>query len=236
MAEPVDGTAWVRLERVGFRYGGDRVFAGIDLEVAAGERLAILGPNGGGKSTLIRLLLGLLQPTEGRVVWRLPRAARRLSYVPQFPAFDRGFPMRVEEMVLQGLLRDRPPFARFRAEDRAAVAALLADLDLADLAGAYLSELSGGELKRALIARALIGRPNLLVLDEPTASLDEPSRRKLWERVAALPAPTAVLLVTHDLGPNSFTPRRALLVDGGLEPLPLPDLHAHPLLCGHGHG
>ena len=116
------------------------------------------------------------------------------------------------------------------------MAALLADLDLSDLSGAYLSELSGGELKRALIARALIGRPALLVLDEPAASLDEPSRRKLWQRIAALPAATAVLLVTHDLGPDTFAPRRAVLIDGSLEPLPVPDLHAHPLLCGHGHG
>ena len=228
--------AWVRLEGVGFRYGGDRVLAGVDLEVGAGERLAILGPNGGGKSTLVRLLLGLLEPSEGRVVWSLPRAARRLAYVPQFPAFDRGFPMRVREMVLQGLLRDRPPRSRFRAEDRARVGELLADLDLGDLADAYLSELSGGELKRALVARALVGRPDLLVLDEPAASLDEPSRRKLWRHVAALPEPTAVLLVTHDLGPDTFAPRRAVLVDGALEDLPVPDLHRHPLLCGHGHG
>lgn len=229
-------TSWVRFERVGFRYGGDRVLAGIDLEIEPGERLAILGPNGGGKSTLVRLLLGLLEPSEGRVIWSLPRAERRLSYVPQFPAFDRGFPMRVEEMVLQGLLRERPPRTRYRAEDRTAVAELLADLELADLSGAYLSELSGGELKRALIARALIGRPNLLVLDEPTASLDEPSRRKLWQRIATLPATTAVLLVTHDLGPETFGARRAVLVDGALETLPVPDLHRHPLLCGHGHG
>ena len=233
-AEPVPG--WVRLEGVGFHYGGDRVLSGIELEVGPGERLAILGPNGGGKSTLVRLLLGLLDPSEGRIVWRRPRAGCRLAYVPQFPAFDRGFPMRVAEMVLQGLLRDRPPRSRYRAEDRAAVAALLADLDLADLSGAYLSELSGGELKRALIARALVGRPDLLVLDEPAASLDEPSRRKLWRRVAALPEETAVLLVTHDLGPDTFVPRRAVLVDGVLETLTVPDLHLHPLLCGHGHG
>lgn len=236
-AEPAEPAAgWVRLERVGFRYGGDRVLSGLDLEVGPGERLAILGPNGGGKSTLVRLLLGLLEPSEGRVVWRRPRAGCRLSYVPQFPAFDRGFPMRVEEMVLQGLLRDRPPRTRYRAADRAAVAALLADLDLADLSGAYLSELSGGELKRALIARALVGRPDLLVLDEPAASLDEPSRRSLWRHVAALPAETAVLLVTHDLGPDTFAPRRAVLVDGALEALAVPDLHRHPMLCGHGHG
>lgn len=228
--------ALVAARGLGFRYGGDVVLAGIDLAVQPGDRLAILGPNGGGKSTLVRLLLGLLRPTSGRVVWSRSPRGRRLGYVPQFPAFDRGFPLKVAEMVLQGRLRERGPLRRFRAEDLAAVDAILADLDLEPLRDAFLTELSGGELKRALIARALVGEPELLVLDEPTASLDEASRRKLWARVAALSAACAVLLVTHDLGPGTFAPGRAVLVDRTLEPLSVPDLHQHPLLCGHGHG
>jgi zinc transport system ATP-binding protein len=199
------------------------------LAIAAGERLAILGPNGGGKSTLLRLLLGLAAPTSGRIR-RIGRALR-VGYVPQFPAFERGFPLRVHEMVLQGRLRGR----RAAPGERPPVDALLERLDLAPLSGAYLSELSGGELKRALVARALISRPELLALDEPAASLDERSRRRLWELIAALPEETAVLLVTHDLAPGSFAPTRAILVDRRVEPLEVEGLHAHPLLCGHGH-
>jgi zinc transport system ATP-binding protein len=226
----------VELRGVGYRYGGDVALAGVDLELRAGERLAVLGPNGGGKSTLVKLLLGLLAPTNGRIRWHVPRRSLRLGYVPQAPAFDRTFPLRVEEMVLQGRLGRHPALGRYDAEDRRALERALAALEIAALRRAYLSELSGGELRRALIARALVRDPDLLVLDEPTASLDEPSRHRLWRLVAALPEEATVLLVTHDLGPRTFTATRAVLVDRELSELPLDGLHEHPLLCSHDHG
>jgi zinc transport system ATP-binding protein len=225
--------ALVRLDGVGYRYGRDVALEGVDLALAAGERLAILGPNGGGKSTLLRLVLGLAAPTAGRVHRVAPPP--RIGYVPQFPSFERGFPLRVREMILQGRLRERR-LGGSRASDREVVDDLVGRLDLGGLADAYLSELSGGELKRALIARALAAVPELLALDEPAASLDERSRRRLWELVGALPAATTVLLVTHDLAPATFAPTRAILVDRRVEPLPTDGLHAHPLLCGHGLG
>ncbi len=226
----------VRLAGVGYRFGGDVALEGVDLELTAGERLAVLGPNGGGKTTLLGLLLGLRAPSSGKIERASARRSLRLGYVPQFPAFDRNFPIRVEEMVLEGRLRERRRAATSGAESRAAVAALLARLDLTALAQAYLTELSGGELKRALVARALVAEPELLVLDEPTASLDEASRRALWEILAALPAGTTIVLATHDLAPETFRPTRAILVDRGVEELPLDGLHSDPLLCGHGHG
>ncbi len=230
------GEPIVRLERAGYRYGADLALEPLELTLARGERLALLGPNGGGKTTLLKLLLGLREPTSGRSRWEIPRARIRLGYVPQFPAFDRHFPIRVAEMVLHGRLADRRPLRRLDAEARAAMHAMLERLGLGELAGAYLDELSGGELKRAMVARALVSHPDLLVLDEPTASLDEPSRRALWELVAQLPETTSIVLATHDLAPGVFAPTRALLVDRRLEELPLDGLHAHPLICGHTHG
>ena len=214
-----------------YRFGVDVALAEIDLAVAAGDRLVLVGPNGGGKSTLVRLILGLIAPAGGRIE---RRAAIRLGYVPQFPTFDRQFPMRVAEMVLEGRLTAHR--RRFSSADRTAAAAALERLDLVALRRAYLPELSGGELKRALVARALVAEPELLVLDEPTASLDEASRRALWTLVRELPPETAVLLATHDLAPGTFAPTRAALVDRRLEPLPVEGLHESPLLCGHTHG
>jgi zinc transport system ATP-binding protein len=228
--------ALVALRRVTFRFGADVVLEEIDLELAEGDRLALLGPNGGGKSTLVRLVLGLLRPAAGTLK---RRAGLRLGYVPQFPAFDRHFPVRVEEMILQGRLRDRRrlrPFAATGPRDRGLADEVIARLDLGALRRAYLDELSGGEMKRALVARALVAEPDLLVLDEPTAALDEPSRRAFWALLAGLPEKTAIVLATHDLAPGTFLPKRAALVDRRLEPLPLDGLHAHPLVCGHGHG
>jgi len=217
------------LERVSYRYDADLVLDGIDLALAEGERLVVLGPNGGGKTTLLELLLGLRRPWRGRID---RSAGARPAYVPQFPAFDRNFPIRVREMVLDGRLgRGR----RFDAADRRATGEMLALLDLERLAAAYLTELSGGELKRALIARALVAEPRLLVLDEPTASLDESSRAVLWRLLAELAPEVAVVLATHDLAPGTFAPTRAIFVDRGVRDLPLDRLHAGGLLCGHGH-
>ena len=223
----------LRLERVGYRYEGDVALREVDLELARGERLAVLGPNGGGKTTLLALLLGLRPPSSGRRVSVVPEPALRLGYVPQFPAFDRNFPIRVEEMVLDGRLRDRA--ARDPGADRAAVDELLVRLQLEPLRRAYLTELSGGELKRALVARALVARPELLVLDEPTASLDEASRRTFWQLIAEQPEATAIVLATHDLAPATFVPTRALFVDRTVREIALADLHAEAALCGHGH-
>lgn len=216
-----------------YRYGVDLALQGIDLCLHAGDRLVLLGPNGGGKSTLARLILGLARPTSGRIE---RRAGLRLAYVPQFPTFDRGFPIRVAEMVLEGRLSDRAWMRPYGVEDRSATDEALERLGLVELRRAYLPELSGGELKRALIARALVARPELLVLDEPTASLDEPARRTLWSLVAALPATTTVLLATHDLAPATFVPTRAAMIDRTLESIAADGLHEHPLLCGHAHG
>ena len=226
----------VDLRRVSYRFGADVVLEEIDLTLAEGDRLALLGPNGGGKSTLVRLLLGLLRPASGTIE---RRSGLRLGYVPQFPAFDRHFPVRVEEMILQGRLRDRRrllPRAASRERDRLLVDEVVARLELGPLRRAYLTELSGGELKRALVARALVAEPELLVLDEPTAALDEPSRRAFWALLAGLPERTAIVLATHDLDPETFLPIRAALVDRRLEALEVGGLHAHPLVCGHGHG
>ena len=226
----------VQLCRVSYRFGADVVLEEIDLVLAEGDRLALLGPNGGGKSTLVRLVLGLLRPATGTLE---RRPGLRLGYVPQFPAFDRQFPVRVEEMILQGRLRDRRrllPLAATGRRDRQLVGEVVERLDLGALRRAYLAELSGGELKRALVARALVAEPDLLVLDEPTAALDEPSRRAFWALLGALPAKTAIVLATHDLAPETFLPQRAALVDRRLEPLELAGLHAHPLVCGHGRG
>jgi zinc transport system ATP-binding protein len=230
-----DERSWIALDGVGFRYDGDVALAGVDLALGAGDRLVVLGPNGGGKTTLLRLLLGLAEPSSGRIERRPPDGPLRLGYVPQFPAFDRNFPLRVEDVILDGCLRDRRGARSAAPERRAAFAELVARLELGGLLGAYLTELSGGELKRTLIARALIGRPQLLVLDEPTASLDAASRAALWSLVAALPAATCVVLATHDLAPDTFRPTRALRVDRGVSELDLATLHEPALLCGHGH-
>ena len=161
-----------------FGYGRRRVGAGLDLTVRAGEVLCLLGPNGGGKTTLFKTLLGLLPPLAGAIRldgedvarWSRRRLAARLGYVPQ--AQGATFPFRVSDVVLMGRASRLGPFASPGPADRAIAARALASLEIAHLAERAYTEISGGERQMVLIARALAGEPRILVMDEPTASLD----------------------------------------------------------------
>lgn len=225
--------ALLSLRNVGFDYGADEILRAVDLEIEKGERLAVVGPNGGGKSTLAKLLLDVLEPSRGRITWHDPEIRRLRGYVPQFPHFDRHFPLRVREVVESGRLRTRRLGRGLTVQDRAKVESLLERLELKDLADAYLAELSGGELKRVLLARAWAGEPLFLVLDEPSASLDERSRHLLWHLIDELPAETTVAWITHDLEDEAPRFKRRLVVDGQVRELEAaaPGWHGHPHLC-----
>jgi zinc transport system ATP-binding protein len=213
------------------KLGSDRILEEVSVEVFPGDRILIVGPNGGGKTTLIRLLLGLLDPKVGQVFWA--RSRPRLGYLPQTPNIDRNFPLRVEEVVRHGFLGTRPPWERSSLSEEQAVREVLAEFQLTALARAYLDELSGGQLRRVLLARALVSNPSVLVLDEPTASLDQESRKRLWRRIERLPPEATVLLVTHDLEPQSFRANRAWVVDGRVRELAPSGWQAVSGWCGH---
>ena len=175
--------ALIDLQAVDFSYGGVPVLSAIDLQVAEGEFLGIVGPNAGGKSTLLKLILGLLQPQGGRirVLGRQPgSASRMLGYVPQYPSFPRDFPISVEQVVQLGRLGMNRPLGwrsallpgRLVRADREAARRALTEVEADDLAARRIGSLSGGQLQRVLLARALVGEPSILILDEPTANID----------------------------------------------------------------
>jgi zinc transport system ATP-binding protein len=184
-------------------YGEDCALEKISLDVAEHEFLGIIGPNGGGKTTLLKAILGLVQPQSGTV--RIfgetgDKARRNIGYVPQFSRFDRRFPISVEEVVLMGRLAGRSPwFVRYDAKDLELVESLLGRLEIADLKKRQIGQLSGGQLQRVLIARALAVEPRILILDEPTASVDSASKTRIYEILKELNAEMTILIVTHDL-------------------------------------
>jgi len=189
------------IEVRGVTAGYDRevVLEAVDLEIHRGDFLAVIGPNGGGKTTLVKVILGLLKPWSGEVIYHLERRRGKLGYVPQFSTFDRNFPMRVSEMVLMGKLGERGFFRPYRPEDRTDVVRMLARLELSEVAATPVGELSGGQLQRALIARALVGAPEILFLDEPTASIDAQSRATLQDVLTELHRSIPIVVVTHDV-------------------------------------
>jgi len=190
----------IALRDVTFAYDDEPILDRVSLDVGRRDFLAVIGPNGGGKTTLLKVMLGLLQPRSGSVV-RFPTRPSALGYVPQFATFDRDFPLRVREVVQMGRLAVRGRFARYNSADRIAVAMALAQLGLAPIAEHPVGRLSGGQLQRTLIARALVGEPEVLLLDEPLASVDAEFRDKLVDTLRELHATMPIVVVTHDLTP-----------------------------------
>lgn len=224
MTEPA---ALIELRGVTFGYEREAVVEDVSLAVAPGDFLVLVGPNGGGKTTILRLMLGLLRPWRGSVVRRLPQRGGAIGYVPQFSTFDKSFPMRVEEAVLMGRLGRRGLLRRYRAEDRAAAADQLVRLGLAGLRRAQVGELSGGELQRVLIARALVAEPALLLLDEPTAAVDRASRHVLGEILGEVAARIPIVVVTHDPTAVAARATRVAELDRRLMWLDPRALHLH---------
>ena len=175
----------------------------VNLAVPEGDFLGIIGPNGGGKSTLLKALLGLIVPNTGSIsiFGKEPAdASRLLGYVPQFSRFDRHFPASVMEVALMGCLPSRlTAFFRYSAQDRKLVEDILVQLDIYDLKDRQIGRLSGGQLQRVLIARALAAQPKLLLLDEPTASVDSRSKDQIYGLLKELNQKLTVIIVTHDV-------------------------------------
>ncbi|MFQ5896271.1 MAG: metal ABC transporter ATP-binding protein, partial [Nitrospinota bacterium] len=210
----------VRVEDLSFTYGDGPVLEGITLSVDEGLFIGLIGPNGGGKTTFLRILLGLLKPAGGLVrVFGLPPGelgARRglIGYVPQRYRVDPRFPATVLDVVLMGAYRMAGLGPRVPRRMREAGRGVLARVGLADQAERRIGSLSGGELQRALIARALVGEPRLLLLDEPTRGVDAAGQAQFMEFIQRLKADYALtlLLVSHDLGQlGAFSDRIACL-------------------------
>ncbi|HWG98804.1 MAG TPA: ATP-binding cassette domain-containing protein [Pilimelia sp.] len=202
-------------------YGGRAVLRGVHLRVHAGEVVAVLGTNGSGKSTLVRTALGLVPLVHGAVeLFGTPlrrfRQWHRVGYVPQRIGAGSGVPATVTEVVAAGRLARRGILRPAGAADRAAVAAALAAVGLADRAADPVETLSGGQQQRVLIARALAGEPEVLVLDEPTAGVDAASQDAFARALADFVAGGGtVLLVAHELGPLEPLVSRAVVVHHG---------------------
>jgi len=204
----VDNDAVIRCEGLSFAYNGDSVLTDVTFSVAARDFVSVVGPNGGGKTTLLRLILGLLTPTRGtvRVFGRPPsEVRRRIGYMPQRAELDPQFPVRALDVVLMGRLGNGRvgPFSR---ADKAKAMAALHEVGLTAHARRPLAALSGGQRQRVLIARALACDPELLLMDEPTANLDPLVQDEMHELLHELNRRLTIVLVSHDVG---FVTRRA---------------------------
>ncbi len=184
-------------------YDGDTVLEDINLTVEKNDFIGLIGPNGGGKTTLLKIILGLLQPQKGniRVMGTTPKHGRRhIGYVPQFAVFDTDFPISVQDVVRMGRLGPHRMFKPYTKQDDDVVLERLSWVNMLDHKTEALNELSGGQRQRVYIARALANEPALLLLDEPTVSVDIEARTKIYELLHDINQNgVTILLVSHDL-------------------------------------
>ena len=193
----------VEFQSVSFAYERQLVLEKVSLSIQQGDFVSIVGPNGGGKTTMLKLMLGLLTPKTGavRLFGETPRRTRkRVGYTPQFLQVDYCFPVSVFDVVLMGRLQEGKWKARYDKTDKTAAEQALETMRLAEMKKASFRNLSGGQRQRVLIARALCANPELLLLDEPTSNIDPSSEEILFEILGELNKQLTIALVSHDIG------------------------------------
>ena len=192
----------IEIDSVSFSYDNQEVLKDISLTVERNDFMAILGPNGGGKTTLLKLILGINKPTKGtiKVFGEKPKKIRnKIGYVPQYLNFDNNFPISVIEVVLMSSLKTFSLFPWYSAKIKNEAMEFLKNMKIEHLANKRFGDLSGGQQQRVLIARALMNNPNLLILDEPTASVDIKIEEDVFEILKTLSNSITIIIVSHDV-------------------------------------
>jgi zinc transport system ATP-binding protein len=193
----------IEIRNLWVNYDATVALKAVNLIVRKGDIFGIIGPNGGGKSTLLKAILGLVPLTQGtiHIFGEPPEYGRRyIGYVPQFAQFDREFPMSVLDVVVMGCLSKKPRISWYTKEDRIAAQDALEFVGMLSLADQHISSLSGGQKQRVFIARALTYKPKILLLDEPTASVDQNIKESIYDLLSRIKKSMTVVLVTHDIG------------------------------------
>ncbi|MFR9548679.1 MAG: ABC transporter ATP-binding protein [Rikenellaceae bacterium] len=197
-------------------YDGQQVLRNVDLEIHSDDFIAIIGPNGGGKTTLVKAILGLIETRGQKEYSPALRHGKELliGYMPQINQFDKGFPITIEEVVLSGLLNRRRWRTHYNAAERQRCAELLAQTGITKVAHHQIGEVSGGQLQRALLCRAIIAEPKLLILDEPTNYVDSRFEGEMYAILRSLNERMAIIMVSHDIGTVSSFVKQIVCVNG----------------------
>lgn len=203
----------IRLTDVSIKRGEREILAGINLDVKRNDFIAITGPNGGGKTTLLRIILKLLEPTSGKVEYFNNGQATetlKIGYLPQKNAIDSKFPISVEEVIESGLLADKTISKEVRKKR---IDEILALVEMKSLSQSPIGNLSGGQLQRTLLGRALISKPEILILDEPLSYIDKRFEQHIYNIISNLKGSTSIILVSHEMSVIAGMANRHLIVD-----------------------
>ena len=175
----------------------------VSLCIWEDDFLGIIGPNGGGKTTLLKIILGLMKPVRGEISFYKngrPVTSLKIGYLPQINPIDKNFPISVSEVVSSGLTSEKPRFRNFTATQKERIHQLIEKIGLESYANRAIGELSGGQLQRVLLARAIVSQPQLLILDEPNTYVDKRFESQFYELLGEINRDTSIILVSHDIG------------------------------------
>ena len=210
----------IEIKNIWANYGKRDVLQNVSLTIEEHDFLGILGPNGGGKTTLMKVLLGLLEPEKGTIKFFQdghPVDKMTIGYLPQFSQIDKKFPISVKEVILSGLAHKKSFFSKYNPEDFQRVGEIINQLGLDEIKDCQIGQLSGGQLQRVLLGRAIVAHPQLLILDEPNTYLDREGEERLYDSLEQINRESAIILVSHDLSSIEHYAKRIALVDTSLE-------------------
>jgi zinc transport system ATP-binding protein len=194
----------IRLQNVSAGYKDNIVLRNVDFSISNQDFIGVIGPNGGGKTTLIKVMLGLVKPISGNVQRFDNESERFIGYLPQQSNIDKKFPITVRDIVLSGLMSKHKLFTRYTLAEKKQANDLLEQMGIIHLASKTAGELSGGQLQRVFICRALISSPRLLILDEPNTFVDNRFEHEMYELLQKLNDKMAIVIISHDVGTISY--------------------------------
>jgi zinc transport system ATP-binding protein len=182
-------------------YGANIVLQDVDFIVNENDFIGVIGPNGGGKTTLLKVILGLLKPVKGNIVFNNELLNRNsIGYLPQISTGDVNYPVTVTDIILSGLMISKGIISGMSTSDKKKAKIVIDEMGLSEMAGLSLNELSGGQMQRVFLGRAVIGNPKLLLLDEPGNFVDSSFENDFYEKLRELNKRMAILMVSHDVG------------------------------------
>ena len=193
----------INIDNIVAGYDNKIVLHDVSLDIWENDFLGIIGPNGGGKTTLLKIILGLLKPKSGSVRYfdgEKEVSSLKIGYLPQMNKIDKKFPISVREVVLSGLMAEKPRFRDFTEEQKQRAEEVIAQMGLQELAKRAIGDLSGGQLQRVLLGRSMVSRPKVLILDEPNSYVDKRFESHFYNLLEEISKESSIILVSHDIG------------------------------------
>jgi zinc transport system ATP-binding protein len=213
-------------------YGANTVLQNVNFKVNENDFIGVIGPNGGGKTTLLKVILGLLKPVKGTLIFNEALLdGNSIGYLPQLSTGDANYPVTVTDIVLSGLMMRKSIFSGMSSSDKTMAQKVIEELGLTGMSKSNLNELSGGQIQRVFLGRAIIGNPRLLLLDEPGNFVDTTFENDFYEKLKDLNQRMAILMVSHDVGTISSHIKTFACVNRSLHYHPSPEITNEDLLA-----